>query len=102
MKYNMKVNLYSVESAPNGLGGFTKKESLVATIDGYLTPEKTTTLMSENRLITYVTRKVFTKAQIPDNVSIEYVEYQGKKYHVIAFADYGKIKMFEVEVSGIG
>ena len=102
MKYNMPVKLFTVSTIPNGVGGFSKQEELFGTIKGYLTPAKISTFMSENGLLNYSTRKVFTKAEIPDNINIEYIEYAGVKYHVINFADYGKIKMFEIEVSGIG
>ena len=100
MKYNQKMDLCCVVAEPNGMGGYTRTEEKVATINGYATPEKIETAISDGRLITIGTRKFFTKDQIPDNV--EYIIFDGMTYHVINFADYGKVKMFETEVIGNG
>lgn len=96
MKYNKKAEIYTVESTPNGYGGYIKTEVLFATVDASITPIHYDLLSGEdigNRVL--YTCKLFTKTIIPNRV--DYVVVDGVKYNVLNHADLGKIQLLELE-----
>lgn len=101
MKYDKSVDLYQREKIPNGIGGFTKEDTLKLTINGYATPIKIQTILSNGMLITKQTIKIFTKDEPTNEVDfskIDFLKYNGQMYNVVYYADFGKVRMFEVEV----
>lgn len=105
MRYDKAINLYQSLKEPNGMGGFEKVNILILTINGYATPTKIQTLYTNSMLVTKQTIKVFTKDAEPDNIhfkDIDLLEYDGTLYSVLYYADFGKVRMFEVEVNGHG
>ena len=105
MRYDKQINLYQSLKVENGIGGFVKENVLIKSILGYATPIKIQTILSNGMLVTKQTIKVFTKEKETNNVSfkeIDYIEYDGTTYNVLFYADFGKVRMFEVEVNGNG
>lgn len=105
MRYDKEIKLYQSLKESNGMGGFEKVNVHLLTINGYATPIKINTTFTNGMLITQHTTKVFTKDKEPNNIhfqDIDYLEYDGIVYHVLFYADFGKVKMFEVEVNGNG
>ena len=105
MRYDKPINLYQSLKEPNGIGGFEKVNVLIKSILGYATPIKTQTIYSNGMLVTKQTIKVFTKEKEAENFSfknIDFIEYDGTTYNVLNYADFGKVRMFEVEVNGNG
>lgn len=103
MRYDKEIKLYQTLKEPNGIGGFEKVNVHLVTIKGYATPVKINTTFTNGMLISQRTTKIFTKDAEPEFVSfedIDILEYNGKTYNVLFYANFGKVKMFEVEVNG--
>ena len=95
MNCNKKVELYQVTAIPNKMGGYSKGEVLVGTINACINPEKTELTIINDVVVAITTIKAFTKDELP--TMLDFIVSDNIKYKVLAVSNHAKVKMLTLE-----
>ena len=103
MKYDKKVEIIKTGKVSDGMGGWIEGgETIVKTIDSFITPLKASVALKEYGISSTTTIKLFTKDSLPIRNDGKFLDLSLKvkddKYKIIDFADFGKIKMLYLEL----
>lgn len=94
MQYKDKAVLYKEEKVSDGYGGYIIKKQILCEIKCTVAPYRVEIGQVVEVPNPLASVKFFTKDKLNfDEDTLFYIEYQGKKYKKVLFADYKKCKM---------
>ena len=98
MKYNKRIRALKKSFVEDGMGGGSYQEQVLKDdIKCALAPIKKEIIDSAGRPILFNRLKVFTKENLSNAQDLIF-EYEGVRYSLFSFVDYGKVALYELEV----
>ena len=94
MQYKDRAVIYKEEKVADGYGGYTMQEEILCEIKCKVAPYRVEVGQVIEVPNPTASVKFFTKDKLDfDEDTFFYIEYNGKKYKKVLFADYGKCVM---------
>lgn len=98
MNYNKRIKALKKSFVEDGMGGGSYQEQVLKDdIKCALAPIKKEIIDSAGRPILFNRLKVFTKEDLSNAQDLIF-EYEGVRYSLFSFVDYGKVALYELEV----
>ena len=98
MNYNKRIKALKESFVEDGMGGGSYQEQVLKDdIKCALAPIKKEIIDSAGRPILFNRLKVFTKENLSNAQDLIF-EYEGVRYSLFSFVDYGKVALYELEV----
>ena len=98
MNYNKRIKAVKKSFVEDGMGGGSYQEQVLKDdIKCALAPIKKEIIDSAGRPILFNRLKVFTKEDLSNAQDLIF-EYEGVRYSLFSFVDYGKVALYELEV----
>ena len=98
MNYNKRIKALKKSFVVDGMGGGSYQEQVLKDdIKCALAPIKKEIIDSAGRPILFNRLKVFTKEDLSNAQDLIF-EYEGVRYSLFSFVDYGKVALYELEV----
>lgn len=98
MQYKDKAIIYKEEKVADGYGGYMITKQILCEIKCKVAPYRVEVAQIVEVPNPLATVKFFTRDKLDfDEDTLFYIEYKGKKYKKISFADYGKCVMIIAE-----
>jgi hypothetical protein len=94
MRFDKTIRIISKEEIQDGMGGYEIVEEITSTFNAFSTPVNAEIARKEYGIVTKKTLKLFTKDSVSEDVGS--IEYDGATYSVVAFRDFGRMKMLVV------
>ena len=98
MNYNKRIKALKKSFVEDGMGGGSYQEQVLKDdIKCALAPIKKEIIDSAGSPILFNRLKVFTKEDLSNAQDLIF-EYEGVRYSLFSFVDYGKVALYELEV----
>lgn len=96
MKFSTEVEVIEVVKTSDGMGGFTKVDTVTGYLQVHMSPVKVELMLKQYGLTTGSAFRFVTKDSVPD--AIHYFRLEGNKYKMVELLQYDRFNVILVEV----